>query len=166
MLRALKEWLILSCIVLFIILDGVIMGVAAFAFLGGLLIGIKKGFDIVITVTCLLFVFLLAGYFVNVLMMRNPERILKAVWPNVLSAITSLVWLLLAFFIIYGLLGSGLELAYYHVFLSVAIIIIIVNLPSLVFRSALCVPRFRKLMQEAYENVRRRIERVEATPSE
>lgn len=115
---------------------------AIFGLVGGLEIGVREGFDTVIIFGCLLFSFLLAGELIEVFLIKS-EKILKSAMSNLVVTILKFVWLLLAAFLLYGLFWDGGLAKYYWVYLFVAMMLIIMNLPSMIFHAVFCVLKFR-----------------------
>lgn len=135
--------LFLSSIVLISLLGGINIVVATLGFTGNLILGYREGFDAVLIVMSLVFGFLLSADLASIFV-TETEKILKSVWPNLFVVIVRLVYLVFAGLLFYGLFWDGGLSKYYWAYLIVAVWLVVVNLPSMIFHLALCVPRYRE----------------------
>lgn len=158
------ELILFFCFGMFAILGYINTVIAAFGLFGSLMLGMRDGFDAASIFGCLLFTFLLIGELIDILLAK-PKIILNYALPNMIAVVTGLVWLLFAALLVYELFWNGL-VQYYWVFLSVAIILTVVNTPSMIFHTVLCIPKFRRYVRNLTEDIEQRVRNEEINTQE
>lgn len=154
-----REWVFAAGLGVALILSGVNLFIAFVGFSGSLVIGLQYHFDTAIVVFCAFFGVLFAYELAETTWFGNPEKVFNSRWINVLAVVVGLIWLSFAILIILFSFDKGLNPirnAYWWSFFTVAVVIILANIPKLVLRLALCFKKCRNYALEFHNEFERK----------